>query len=304
MNEDQPPSSQTHAKKGWLDRLSHFFGGEPQNRQELVDVIQDAEDRALIDQDTKEMIKGVLEVSDLKVRDLMIPRSQMITIEKNQSVEEFLPIVIESAHSRFPVIDRDKDHIEGILLAKDMLAYGFGNDANFTLEQILRPAVVVPESKRVDVLLKEFRSDRYHMAIVVDEYGGVSGLITIEDVLEAIVGDIEDETDLEEENDVHIRRISRQVWAVAALTPIEEFNEHFDAGFSDQEYDTVGGLVSHAFGHLPERGEIIELNGFEFKVVNADTRRLVQLQVRLAENERDNEGENAGDSANEDAPAA
>ncbi|MBY5921899.1 CNNM family magnesium/cobalt transport protein CorC [Ferrimonas balearica] len=300
MNEDQPPSSQTHAKKGWLDRLSHFFGGEPQNRQELVDVIQDAEERALIDQDTKEMIKGVLQVSDLKVRDLMIPRSQMITIEKNQSVEAFLPIVIDSAHSRFPVIDRDKDHIEGILLAKDLLAFGFGNDADFKLEQILRPAVVVPESKRVDVLLKEFRSDRYHMAIVVDEYGGVSGLITIEDVLEAIVGDIEDETDLEEDNDVHIRRVSRQVWAVAALTPIEEFNAHFKATFSDQEYDTVGGLVSHAFGHLPERGETIELSGFEFKVVNADTRRLVQLQVRIGDSESDSEN----GTANEDAPAA
>ncbi|MBY6186271.1 CNNM family magnesium/cobalt transport protein CorC [Marinobacter hydrocarbonoclasticus] len=300
MNEDQPPSSQAQVKKGWLDRLSQLFGGEPQNRQELVDVIQDAEERALIDQDTKEMIKGVLQVSDLKVRDLMIPRSQMITIEKNQSVDAFLPIVIESAHSRFPVIDRDKDHIEGILLAKDLLAYGFGNDANFTLEQILRPAVVVPESKRVDVLLKEFRSDRYHMAIVVDEYGGVSGLITIEDVLEAIVGDIEDETDLEEDNDVHIRRVSRQVWAVAALTPIEEFNEHFDASFSDQEYDTVGGLVSHAFGHLPERGELIELNGFEFKVVNADTRRLVQLQVRIG----DSDTESDRDTSSEDAPAA
>ncbi len=297
MNEDQPPSSQTQVvKKGWLDRLSQIFGGEPQNRQELVDVIQDAEERALIDQDTKEMIKGVLQVSDLKVRDLMIPRSQMITIEKNQTVESFLPIVLDSAHSRFPVIDRDKDHIEGILLAKDLLAYGFGNDADFSLERILRPAVVVPESKRVDVLLKEFRSDRYHMAIVVDEYGGVSGLITIEDVLEAIVGDIEDETDLEEDNDVHIRRVSRQVWAVAALTPIEEFNAHFNAAFSDLEYDTVGGLVSHAFGHLPERGETIELNGFEFKVVNADTRRLVQLQVRI--------GDSESETASEDAPAA
>ncbi|MBY5992727.1 CNNM family magnesium/cobalt transport protein CorC [Ferrimonas balearica] len=282
MNEDQPPSSQPQPKKSWFERLSQLFGGEPQNRQELVDVIQDAEQRDLIDEDTKEMIKGVLEVSDLKVRDLMIPRSQMITIEKNQSVDAFLPIVIESAHSRFPVIDRDKDHIEGILLAKDLLAYGFGNGDDFSLEKVLRPAVVVPESKRVDVLLKEFRSDRYHMAIVVDEYGGVSGLITIEDVLEAIVGDIEDETDLEEDTQAHIRRVSRQVWSVAALTPIEEFNEHFDCGFSDMEYDTVGGLVSHAFGHLPERGETVELEGFEFKVVSADTRRLVQLQVRTA----------------------
>ncbi|GAA5186114.1 CNNM family magnesium/cobalt transport protein CorC [Ferrimonas gelatinilytica] len=281
MNEDQPPSSSSNkGKPGLLDRISQLFTGEPQNRQELVDVIQDAEERHLIDSDTKEMINGVLDVAELKVRDLMIPRSQIIAIEKNQTVPEFLPIVIESAHSRFPVIDRDKDHIEGILLAKDLLAWGFGNDADFTLDKVLRPAVVVPESKRVDVLLKEFRSERYHMAIVVDEYGGVSGLITIEDILEAIVGDIEDETDAEEDNLEHIRRISRQVWSVAALTPIDEFNAHFDCGFPDEEYDTVGGLISHAFGHLPERGESIEMGGFEFKVVSADTRRLVQLQVR------------------------
>ncbi|QIZ75960.1 CNNM family magnesium/cobalt transport protein CorC [Ferrimonas lipolytica] len=292
MHDDQPPSTNgagNKPKPGLLDKLTQLFTGEPQNRQELVDVIQDAEERDLIDADTKEMINGVLEVAELRVRDLMIPRSQIIAIEKNQTVEEFLPIVLESAHSRFPVIDRDKDHIEGILLAKDMLAWGFATDAERNLETILRPAVVVPESKRVDVLLKEFRQERYHMAIVVDEYGGVSGLITIEDILEAIVGDIEDETDLEEDTQIHIRRISRQTWAVAALTPIDDFNEHFGSEFSDEEYDTVGGLVSHAFGHLPERGECVELNGFEFKVVSADTRRLVQLQVRQSKAQPDKE---------------
>ncbi|SHH71679.1 CNNM family magnesium/cobalt transport protein CorC [Ferrimonas marina] len=285
MNDDQPPSSHAKQKPGLLERLSQLFAAEPQNRQDLVEVIQDAEERQLIDADTKEMINGVLDVAELKVRDLMIPRSQIIAIEKNQTVEEFLPVVIESAHSRFPVIDRDKDHIEGILLAKDLLAWGFNGHTELTLDKVLRPAVVVPESKRVDVLLKEFRSERYHMAIVVDEYGGVSGLITIEDILEAIVGDIEDETDLEEDCQAHIRRISRQVWSVAALTPIEEFNEHFESHFSDDEYDTVGGLISHAFGHLPERGESIELEGFEFKVVSSDTRRLVQLQVRAISNQ-------------------
>ncbi|GAA4875755.1 CNNM family magnesium/cobalt transport protein CorC [Ferrimonas pelagia] len=282
MNEDQPPSRHTGSKSkpGLLDRLSQLFTGEPQNRQELVEVIQDAQERQLIDSDTKEMINGVLDVAELRVRDLMIPRSQIIAIEKNQSVAEFLPTVIDSAHSRFPVIDRDKDHIEGILLAKDLLAWGFGNTAELTLDKVLRPAVVVPESKRVDVLLKEFRSERYHMAMVVDEYGGVSGLITIEDILEAIVGDIEDETDVEEDNQDSIRKISRKVWSVAALTPIDEFNDHFNSQFSDEEYDTVGGLISHAFGHLPERGETIVLDDFEFKVVSADTRRLVQLQVK------------------------
>ncbi|WP_298443920.1 CNNM family magnesium/cobalt transport protein CorC [uncultured Ferrimonas sp.] len=292
MHDDHPPSSNgagNKPKPGLLDKITQLFTGEPQNRQELVDVIQDAEDRALIDADTKEMINGVLEVAELRVRDLMIPRSQIIAIEKNQTVDEFLPTVIESAHSRFPVIDRDKDHIEGILLAKDMLAWGFTGQEERNLEKILRPAVVVPESKRVDVLLKEFRQERYHMAMVVDEYGGVSGLITIEDILEAIVGDIEDETDVEEDSQDNIRRISRQTWSVAALTPIDEFNDHFTVSFSDEEYDTVGGLISHAFGHLPERGESIELNGFEFKVVSADTRRLVQLQVRQAKSQPDKE---------------
>ncbi|WP_028116359.1 CNNM family magnesium/cobalt transport protein CorC [Ferrimonas senticii] len=282
MHDDHPPSSNASGDKpkSLFDKLSQLFAGEPQNKQELVDVIQDAEDRDLIDADTKEMINGVLEVAELRVRDLMVPRSQIIAIEKNQTVEEFLPLVIESAHSRFPVIDRDKDHIEGILLAKDMLAWGFAPDAERNLESILRPAVVVPESKRVDALLKEFRQERYHMAMVVDEYGGVSGLITIEDILEAIVGDIEDETDTDEDDHNHIRRLSRNTWAVAALTAVEDFNEHFNTEFSDEEYDTVGGLVSHGFGHLPERGESIEMNGFEFKVVSADTRRLLQLQVR------------------------
>ncbi|MFI3246860.1 MAG: CNNM family magnesium/cobalt transport protein CorC [Ferrimonas sp.] len=292
MHDDHPPSSNgagNKPKPGLFDKLAQLFTGEPQSKQELVDVIQDAEDRDLIDADTKEMINGVLEVAELRVRDLMVPRSQIITIEKNQTVEEFLPIIIESAHSRFPVIDRDKDHIEGILLAKDMLAWGFAADAERNLETILRPAVVVPESKRVDVLLKEFRQERYHMAIVVDEYGGVSGLITIEDILEAIVGDIEDETDLEEDNQTVIRRISRNTWSIAALTPIDEFNAHFQTTFSDEEYDTVGGLICHAFGHLPERGESIRLDNFEFKVVSADTRRLVQLQVRQSKPHSDEE---------------
>ncbi|WP_417347303.1 CNNM family magnesium/cobalt transport protein CorC [Ferrimonas sp.] len=284
MNEDNPPSSQGSPKKSWLERISQLFGGEPKNRKELVDVIQDAEERDLIDQDTKEMIKGVLEVSDLRVRDVMIPRSQIIAIEKNQDLGAYLSTIIESGHSRFPVVDKDKDHIEGILLAKDLLPYGFsGAPSEMELETIMRPAVVVPESKRVDVLLKEFRQKRYHMAIVVDEYGGVSGLVTIEDILEEIVGDIGDEFDTDEDQSQNIRKVGKQVWSVAALTPVEEFNEHFGSEFSDEEFDTIGGIVSHAFNHLPMRGEKVELAGFEFKVVNADTRRLLQLQVRNLE---------------------
>ncbi|MGL4475693.1 MAG: CNNM family magnesium/cobalt transport protein CorC [Shewanella sp.] len=291
MSDDIPPSTSAH-KKSWLDRVSQIFQGEPQNRDDLVDVIHDAEQRDLITEDTREMIKGVLEVSDLRVRDIMIPRAQIVAVQINNSVEELLSTVIGSAHSRFPVVNEDKDHIEGILLAKDLIRYGFNLEADFSLDKVIRPAVVVPESKRVDVLLKEFRSQRYHMAIVVDEYGGVSGLVTIEDILEEIVGEIEDEFDHDSSEDTEIRKISPKVFMVKALTPIDDFNEHFNTHFSDEEFDTVGGLVSHAFGHLPERNEKITIDGIEFKIVNADTRRLIQLRVSWPESEDNQTVEN------------
>lgn len=281
MSDDIPPSTSAQ-KKGWLEKVSQLFQGEPQNREDLVEVIQDAEERDVITEDTREMIKGVLEVSDLRVRDIMIPRAQIVAIQINNSVEELLSTVIGSAHSRFPVINEDKDHIEGILLAKDLLQYGFNNGEHpFSLPQVIRPAVVVPESKRVDVLLKEFRSQRYHMAIVVDEYGGVSGLITIEDILEEIVGEIEDEFDHDSSEDLEIRKVGNTVYMIKALTPIEDFNQEFDTDFSDEEFDTIGGMVSHAFGHLPERDEKVVIQGIEFKVISADTRRLLQLRVKL-----------------------
>ncbi|GLP98006.1 CNNM family magnesium/cobalt transport protein CorC [Paraferrimonas sedimenticola] len=284
MSEDNPPSGKGAHKKTLFERIGQIFQGEPQNREELVDVIHDAEQRHLITTDTKEMIKGVLEVTDLRVRDIMIPRSQIVAIQKDLSITELMEIVIDSSHSRFPVVNEDKDHIEGILLAKDLLQYGFTKDyQDFSIDMVIRPVVVVPESKRVDVLLKEFRLQRYHMAMVVDEYGGVSGLVTIEDILEEIVGDIEDEYDHDSGDDLEIRRVSRQVYMVKALTPIEAFNQNFATEFSDEEFDTIGGLVSHAFGHLPERGEKVTVEGFEFKVVNADTRRLIQLQVKVPE---------------------
>ncbi|RLV60128.1 magnesium/cobalt transporter CorC [Parashewanella curva] len=281
MNDDIPPS--THAqKKGWFDKVSQLFQGEPQNREELVDVIEDAEERDLITEDTREMIKGVLEVSDLRVRDIMIPRVQIVTLDIDDSIETLLNTVISSAHSRFPVINDDKDHIEGILLAKDLLKYGFNqSDEPFELSKAIRPAVVVPESKRVDILLKEFRSERYHMAIVVDEYGGVSGLVTIEDILEEIVGEIQDEFDHDSEEECEIRKINDSAYMVKALTPIDDFNEQFGTEFSDEEFDTVGGLVSHAFGHLPERDENITIGSINFKVTSADTRRLNQLRVKF-----------------------
>ncbi|MCC5855884.1 MAG: CNNM family magnesium/cobalt transport protein CorC [Idiomarina sp.] len=279
MSDDNPPSSPSPYRRSWASRLLQSFTGEPNTREELVDLIQDAESRDLIDLDTKEMIEGVLDVAELKVRDIMIPRSQMVTIDKNQAVTEFLPIVIETQHSRYPVVSENKDHIEGILLAKDLLPYGFGmSEEPFSIEAVMRPAVIVPESKRVDALLKEFRSKRYHMAIVVDEYGGVSGLVTIEDVLEEIVGDIEDETD-DEESRSNIRRISSSRYSVKALTPIEDFNDYLHSDFPDEEHDTVGGLVSQAFGHLPEVGEAVTIGQYQFKVTGADRRRIQQLQV-------------------------
>ncbi|MBR9858430.1 MAG: CNNM family magnesium/cobalt transport protein CorC [Gammaproteobacteria bacterium] len=285
MSDDNSNSENgSSTKKNWFEKLGQLFQGEPKNREELVEVIMEATQRELIDQDTKDMIEGVLEVSELRVRDIMIPRSQMVTVEKSQPVSSFLPMIIESTHSRFPVVNEDKDHIEGILLAKDLLQYGFAlTDEEFSIDKVLRPAVVVPESKRLDKLLKEFRQQRYHMAIVVDEFGGVSGLVTIEDILELIVGDIEDEYDAEES--AEIRQITSRVYAVAALTDIEDFNEFFHTDFSDEEADTVGGMVMHAFGHLPAKGEQVELNGFVFKVAHADRRRLLQLQVKIPNNQ-------------------
>ncbi|WP_417440439.1 CNNM family magnesium/cobalt transport protein CorC [Idiomarina sp.] len=291
MSDDNPHSANGSSGKSWAARLLQVFAGEPKSREELVDLIQDAEDRDLIDNDTREMIEGVLDVAELKVRDIMIPRSQMVTIDIHQGVDEFLPIVIDSQHSRYPVVTDNKDHVEGILLAKDLLSYGFNmTDEAFSLDKVMRPAVIVPESKRVDVLLKEFRSNRYHMAIVVDEYGGVSGLVTIEDILEEIVGEIEDETDAhgnDEKN--NIRRLSPSRYSIKALTTIEDFNQYFDTNFSDEEHDTVGGLVAHGFGHLPQAGEEVTLGNMTFRVTNADKRRIQQLQVSL-------------DSATENAP--
>ncbi|MCC5880885.1 MAG: CBS domain-containing protein [Idiomarina sp.] len=282
MSDDNSQSGSGSSRKSWAARIMQSFSGEPTTRAELVDLIQDAELRDLIDADTKEMIEGVLDVAELKVRDIMIPRSQMVTIDKSQSVEDFLNLVIETGHSRYPVVSDNKDQIEGVLLAKDLLPYGFKLvDEPFSLEAVMRPAVIVPESKRVDALLKEFRSKRYHMAVVVDEYGGVSGLVTIEDILEEIVGEIEDETDDNESDKSTIRRVNATRFSVKALTTIDEFNDFFATEFPDSEYDTVGGLVASAFGHLPSIGEVVSIGDLAFKVTAADRRRIQQLQVSL-----------------------
>lgn len=276
------PEKQTSEKKSFLKSLfSGLFQQEPKNREDLVEVIRDSAENELIDSDTKEMIEGVMEISELRVRDIMIPRPQIVFIDAEQPLDACLDIIIESAHSRFPVIRDGKDTIEGILLAKDLLKYLRSDSEPFEMAEILRPAVIVPESKRVDRMLKEFRSERFHMAVVVDEFGAVSGLVTIEDILEQIVGDIEDEFD--EEEIEPIRQLSHHAYAVLALTDIERFNEQFATHFDDEEVDTVGGLVMQALGHLPKRGEEVELNGMRFKVTSADSRRLIQLRVTVSD---------------------
>lgn len=281
---DNPPSSHGDAgasPKSLLDRLSQALLGEPSNREELVEVLRDSASRNLMSHDALEMIEGVLQVADMQVRDIMVPRAQMDVVDKNQTPEEYLPLVVDTAHSRFPMIDGDKDRVVGILLAKDVLRYFYlqsqGNTGKFDIDDYLRPAIFVPESKRLNVLLREFRSSRNHMAIVVDEYGGVAGLVTIEDVLEQIVGEIEDEHD-EEEDEIGIVKRNDGAYVVKALTTVEDFNEHFHAGFND-EMDTIGGIVMTAFGHVPRRGERISINQFEFEVLRADSRRIHLLKV-------------------------
>lgn len=271
------------SSKSFIEKLSQALLGEPSNRQELVSVLRDATGRDLLSQDALDMIEGVLQVTEMQVRDVMIPRAQVDVVDVSQSPEEYLPTVIETAHSRFPFIDGDKDKVLGILLAKDLLRYFHikesKRDREFNINDVLRPAVFVPESKRLNVLLKEFRTSRNHMAIVVDEYGGVSGIITIEDVLEQIVGEIEDEYDVDED-DVAIRRRDDGNYLVKALTTVEDFNEYFKTAFSDHEIDTIGGLVMTSLGHLPKRGEKIEIDQHEFEILRADSRRVHLLKVK------------------------
>lgn len=276
MTDAVQPSSAT--SKTWLEKIGQVLAGEPKDRNELIEILRDAAARQLLDLNSLGMIEGILQVPELRVRDIMIPRAHMVVIEQDMLLDQILPTVISTVHSRFPVIGENKDEILGILLAKDLLAYTFGNTTKpFNIREILRPTVFVPESKRLDVLLQEFRRNRNHMAIVVDEYGGVTGLVTIEDVLEQIVGDIEDEYDTE--SDLLIKKYNENTYAVKALTPIDEFNEYFSANLEDKEVDTIGGLISREFGHLPKRTESVEIGGYRFKVLRADNRRIHLLQV-------------------------
>jgi magnesium and cobalt transporter len=264
--------------RSWLERFNQLLSREPKDREQLVELLHHVTERQLISPEALTMIEGVLQVSDMQVRDVMIPRSQMAVVEQDATLEEILPIVITSAHSRFPVIGETIDEVVGILLAKDLLKFSNSNET-FNINDIIRPAIFIPESKRLNILLEEFRLNRNHIAIVVDEYGGIAGMVTIEDVLEQIVGEIEDEYDTEEENQTNIQAINEHVFTVKALTPIEDFNDFFQTQFSDEEFDTIGGLVTHAFGYLPKRDENITLDHITFKVLYADKRRIRLLRV-------------------------
>jgi magnesium and cobalt transporter len=274
MSEDRSSNEQ----KSWFNRLTQAFAHEPKNRTELLEVLREAHQNKLLDSEALAIVEGAIQVADLQVRDIMVPRSQMMSIKANQTPKEFLPSIIEAAHSRYPVVGEALDDVIGILLAKDLLPLILsGEQPNFNIKDLLRPATFVPESKRLNVLLREFRANHNHMAVVIDEYGGVAGLVTIEDVLEQIVGDIEDEHDVEE--DSYVKPLPSGDFLVKALTPIDSFNESFDSELSDDEFDTVGGLVMSAFGHLPKRNEVTDIGEFRFRVISADSRRIHLLRL-------------------------
>jgi magnesium and cobalt transporter len=284
--EDKPDTQDeaAAAPRSLLDRLSLALLGAPASREDLVQLLRDAAGRDLIDRDSLDMIEGVLQVSEMKVRDIMVPRSQMDVVDKNSRPEDYLPMVIESGHSRFPMVDADKDKVIGILLAKDLLRYLFLDKkkrAQFNVHDMLRPAVFVPESKRLNVLLREFRTSRNHMAIVVNEYGGVAGLVTIEDVLEQIVGEISDEYDIDD--DVMIMPRDGGEYVVKALVTLADFNARLNVHLSHEEIETIGGLVMNRLGHVPRRGEKVEIDNLRFEILRADSRRVYLLKVTPVE---------------------
>ncbi len=264
--------------RSWLERLTHFISGEPEDRDDLLELLRTAQKRKLIEQEALSMIEGVLQVSELRVRDITIPRSQMVVVPQDAEIETIFPLVAESAHSRYPVIGEDRTEVVGILLVKDLLLQSL-KDRSKVVRDVMRPALYVPESKRLNVLLREFRATRSHMAIVVDEYGAAAGLVTIEDVLEQIVGEIEDEHDFGDEE--YIFRKSDREFTLKALTPIEEFNEYFNAGFKDDEFDTIGGLIVHHLGYVPKREEKADLGRYRFIVTRTDGRRIELLKLVL-----------------------
>ena len=283
MSEGRPSSL------SWVRKLSKLFL-EPQDQEQLIELIRSASERHILDSEALSIVEGALSVSQMQARDIMIPRSQVVMVSRDAPAEETLKLVTETAHSRFPVIDDDRDDVIGILLAKDLLsAVVSSGDFDFDLRELLRPAVFIPESKRLNVLLREFRARRNHMAIVVDEYGGVAGIVTIENVLEQIVGEIEDEHDFDE--DAPILQRNENTYTIKALTTVEDFNEHFETNWSDEDFDTVGGFVMNHFGHLPQRGEQITIDNFQFTVLRADNRRLYLMKMVVMPPEQEAESE-------------
>ena len=283
MSEGRPSS------QSWVRKLSNLFL-EPQDQEQLIELIRSASERHILDSEALSIVEGALSVSQMQARDIMIPRSQVVMVSRDAPAEETLKLVTETAHSRFPVIDDDRDDVIGILLAKDLLAAVVSRgDFKFDLRELLRPAVFIPESKRLNVLLREFRARRNHMAIVVDEYGGVAGIVTIENVLEQIVGEIEDEHDIDD--DAPILQRNENTYTIKALTMVEDFNEFFETNWSDEDFDTVGGYVVNQFGHLPERGEEITIDRFQFTILRADNRRLYLMKMVILPPEEEPEAD-------------
>ncbi|MFQ3199997.1 MAG: magnesium and cobalt transporter [Zhongshania sp.] len=283
MSEDR--SSTDPSDKSWIEKIAYAFSSEPKTREDLFELLAVAKQNEVIDDDAINIVEGAMHISDMQAREIMVPRPQMVVLKADQPLSELLPMIIDTGHSRYPVIGDTLDNVLGILLSKDLLPllWKFETSADIDIRDILRPATLVPESKRLNVLLRDFREKRNHMAVVIDEYGGAAGLITIEDILEQIVGEIEDEYD--EDDDLPIRKIAENDFVVQALTPIDDFNDHFNARFSDDEFDTIGGLLLKAFGHLPSRNEVTRLENYEFKVVNADSRQIHLLRMSKLEEE-------------------
>lgn len=287
MNEGRP--SRSSNPQSWVKRLSNLFL-EPKDQEQLIELIRSASERHILDAEALSIVEGALSVSQMQARDIMIPRSQVVMVSRDAPAEETLKLVTETSHSRFPVIDDDRDDVIGILLAKDLLtAVVSAGEFKFDLRELLRPAVFIPESKRLNVLLREFRARRNHMAIVVDEYGGVAGIVTIENVLEQIVGEIEDEHDIDD--DAPILQRDENTYTIKSLTPVEDFNEFFEVDWSDDDFDTVGGHVVNQFGHLPGRGEQITIGRFEFTILRADNRRVHLMRMVILPDEPESEAE-------------
>jgi len=278
MSDDQPPSRHS-PQKSWVEKISHLLTGEPQDLEDLLEILREARENHLLDTDALSMIEGVLQVSQMRVRDIMIPRVQMVVVPREAELESIFPLVIEFCHSRYPVIDGDRSNVVGVLLAKDLLARVLQNKS-VTVEQIMRPACVVPESKRLNVLLKELRTNGNHMAIVVDEYGQTAGLVTIEDLLEQIVGEIEDEHD-EHEDESYVFQRNDHEYMIKALMPIEEFDEYFSTQLATDEYDTIGGFIVSQLEHMPQKGESLVVDNLRFEVIKADNRRLHLIKLKI-----------------------